>query len=82
VWTHSLRNGAATVVYSIGTPMPTIKFFGGWVREADVLLDFIDPTVLPGPGAWQLLGWMTPGGAPPNVARQTATAGISEPHTA
>jgi hypothetical protein len=28
-WTHSLQNGATTVAYNIGTPMHTIKFFGG-----------------------------------------------------
>jgi hypothetical protein len=43
------------------------------------MLDYIDPTVLPSPGAWQLFGWMTPGGAPPNVTRETATDGINEP---
>jgi hypothetical protein len=58
-WTsHSLREGAANATYIIGTPMQKIEFFGGWAREADVVLDFIDPTVLPGPGAWQLCGWM------------------------
>jgi len=77
-WTsHSLRKGAATAAYSIGTPMQKIKFFGGWARESDVVLDYIDPTVLPCPGAWQLFGWMTPGGPPPNVTRQSATDGIS-----
>ena len=59
--------------------MQKIKFFGGWARESDVVLDYIDPTVLPCPGAWQLFGWMTPGGPPPNVTRQSATDGISEP---
>jgi hypothetical protein len=56
-WTsHSLRKGAATEAYNIGTPMQKIKFFGGWARESDVVLDYIDPTVLPSPGAWQLFG--------------------------
>jgi hypothetical protein len=70
-WTsHSLLKGAATAAYNIGTPMQKIiKFFGGWARELDVVLDYIDPTVLPCPGAWRLFGWMTHGGAPPNVTR-------------
>jgi hypothetical protein len=38
--------------------MQKIEFFGGWAREADVVLDFIDPTMLPSPGALQLCGWM------------------------
>jgi hypothetical protein len=59
--------------------MQKIKFFGGWARKSDVVLDYIDPTILPSPGAWQLLGWMALGGAPANVTRQSATNGISEP---
>jgi hypothetical protein len=59
--------------------MQKIKFFGGWELESDVVLDYIDPTVLLSPGAWQLFGWMTSRGAPPNVTRQSATAGTSEP---
>jgi hypothetical protein len=59
--------------------MHKIKFFGGWARESDVVFDYIDPTVLPCPGAWQLFGWMTLGGAPPKVTRQSTTNVISEP---
>jgi hypothetical protein len=78
-WTsHSLRKGAAIAAYNIGTPMQNIKFFGGWARESDIVLDYIDPTALPCPGAWQFFRWMTPCGAPPNVTRQSATDGISE----
>jgi hypothetical protein len=36
--------------------MQKIKFFGGWARELDVVLNYIDPIVLPSPGAWQLFG--------------------------
>jgi hypothetical protein len=59
--------------------MQKIKFFGGWARESDVVHDYIDLTVIPSPVAWKLFGWMTPGDAPPNVTRQSATYGISEP---
>jgi hypothetical protein len=59
--------------YNIGTPMHKIKFFGGWARELDVVLDYIDPKVLPSPGAWQLLSWITPSGAPPNRPTSHAT---------
>jgi hypothetical protein len=79
-WTsHSIRKGASTASYNVGTPMQKIKFFGGWARESEVVLDYINPTVLPSVGAWQPFGWMTHGGAPPNVIRQSATNGISEP---
>jgi hypothetical protein len=47
--------------------MHNIKFFVGWTRESDVVLNDIDPTLLPSPGAWQLFGWMTHGGAPLDV---------------
>jgi hypothetical protein len=53
---HSLRKGAAIAAYNIGTSMQKINFFGGWTRESDVVLDYINPTVLPCPGAWQLFG--------------------------
>jgi hypothetical protein len=42
-WTsHSSRKGAATTSYCVGTPIQKIKFFGGWARESDVVLDYID----------------------------------------
>jgi hypothetical protein len=59
--------------------MQNIKFFGGWAREPDVVLDYIDPTLLPSQGAWQLFGSMIHGRDPPIVTRQSAMAGISEP---
>jgi hypothetical protein len=49
---YSLRKGATTAAYNIGTPMQNIKFVGGWAREPDVVLDYIDPTVPPSPGPW------------------------------
>eukprot|EP00873_Tetraselmis_striata_P025468 jgi/Tetstr1/445732/TSEL_033380.t1 len=52
---------AATAAYVIGVTMQKIKYFGGgWAMEFSVVLDYIDPTVLPCPAAWQLFGWMTP----------------------
>lgn len=74
-WTsHSLRKGAATSSYIIGVQMQIIKFYGGWTRESDVVLQYIDPTVLPCPAAWYFFGWLTPwGGQPAVVPRQTAT---------
>jgi hypothetical protein len=80
-WTsHSLRKGATTTTYGIGTPMQKIKvLFGGWARALDVVRDYIDPTTLPSLGAWQLFGLTIPGGAPPIVTRRTATNSICEP---
>jgi hypothetical protein len=49
-WTsHSLRKGFATVAYGIGVPTQKIKLFGGWARESDAILDYIDPTILQSP---------------------------------
>eukprot|EP00873_Tetraselmis_striata_P012026 jgi/Tetstr1/432290/TSEL_021692.t1 len=62
------RWGATTTAYVIGVTMQKIKYFGGWAMETSVVLDYIDPTVLPCPAAWHLFGWMTPWGGQP--ARQ------------
>jgi hypothetical protein len=59
--------------------MQEMEVFGGWARVSDVVLEYIDPTILPSAGAWQLFGWMTHGGAPPIVTRQSVADGISEP---
>eukprot|EP00873_Tetraselmis_striata_P033011 jgi/Tetstr1/453275/TSEL_003957.t1 len=54
--------------------MQKIKYFGGRAMESSVVLDYIDPTVLPCPAAWHLFGWMTPrGGQPARLPRQMAT---------
>eukprot|EP00873_Tetraselmis_striata_P014674 jgi/Tetstr1/434938/TSEL_023934.t1 len=52
--------GATAAAYVIGVTMQKIKYFGGWAMESSVVLDYIDPIVLPCPAAWQLFGWMTP----------------------
>eukprot|EP00873_Tetraselmis_striata_P037896 jgi/Tetstr1/458160/TSEL_044651.t1 len=58
----------------IGVTMQKIKYFGGWAMEFSVVLDYIDPTVMPCPVAWHLFGWMTPwGGQPSRLPRQVAT---------
>eukprot|EP00873_Tetraselmis_striata_P023802 jgi/Tetstr1/444066/TSEL_003306.t1 len=69
-----LTAGATTTAYVIGVTMPKIKYFGGWAMESGVVLDYIDPTVLPCPAAWHLFGWMTSwGGQPARLPRQMAT---------
>eukprot|EP00873_Tetraselmis_striata_P002200 jgi/Tetstr1/422464/TSEL_013302.t1 len=66
--------GATTAAYVIGVTMQKIKYFGGWAMESSVVLDYIDPTVLPCPAALHLFGWMTPwGGQPARLPRQVAT---------
>eukprot|EP00873_Tetraselmis_striata_P036362 jgi/Tetstr1/456626/TSEL_043329.t1 len=63
-----------TTAYVISVTMQKIKYFGGWAMESGVVLDYIDPTVLPCQAAWHLSGWMTPwGGQPARLPRQMAT---------
>eukprot|EP00873_Tetraselmis_striata_P018441 jgi/Tetstr1/438705/TSEL_027254.t1 len=55
--TSWLQLGATTTAaYVIGVTMQKIKYFGGWAMEADMVLDYIDRTVLPCPAAWHLFG--------------------------
>jgi hypothetical protein len=63
--------------YGVDTPMQKIKFFRGWVRESDAVLQYIDPTT-PSPGGWQLLSLMTHGGARAIVTRKSSIDGLSE----
>jgi hypothetical protein len=56
-WTsHSLRKGASTIAYAIGVNMQKIKFFGGWATESSVVLNYIDPTIVPTTAAWYFFG--------------------------
>eukprot|EP00873_Tetraselmis_striata_P009634 jgi/Tetstr1/429898/TSEL_019763.t1 len=56
-WTsHSLRKGAASAANAIGAPLSHIRYQGGWATNSDVVLDYIDPNVLPSPGAWFFFG--------------------------
>eukprot|EP00873_Tetraselmis_striata_P001185 jgi/Tetstr1/421449/TSEL_012398.t1 len=68
------RVGATTAAYVICVTMQKIKYIGGWAMESSVVLDYVDPTLLPCPTAWHLFGWMTPwGGQPARLPRQVAT---------
>eukprot|EP00873_Tetraselmis_striata_P021101 jgi/Tetstr1/441365/TSEL_029614.t1 len=60
-WTsHSLRKGAASAANAIGVPLSHIRYQGGWAANSDVVLDYIDPNVLPSPGAWFFFGHIAP----------------------
>ena len=61
VWTsHSLRSGAATAANAAGVPLPQIRFFGDWATNSSVVLDYIDPTLLPSPAGELFFGWLSP----------------------
>eukprot|EP00873_Tetraselmis_striata_P026188 jgi/Tetstr1/446452/TSEL_033993.t1 len=60
-WTsHSLRKGAASAANAIGAPLSHIRYQGGWATNSDVVLNYIDPNVLPSPGAWFFFGHIAP----------------------
>eukprot|EP00873_Tetraselmis_striata_P014480 jgi/Tetstr1/434744/TSEL_023796.t1 len=55
-----LRKGAASVANAIGVPLSHIRYQGGWATNSDIVLDYIDPNVLPSPGAWFFFGHIAP----------------------
>eukprot|EP00873_Tetraselmis_striata_P005747 jgi/Tetstr1/426011/TSEL_016358.t1 len=55
-----LRKGAASAANAIGVPLSHIRYQGGWATNSDVVLDHIDPNVLPSPGAWFFFGHIAP----------------------
>eukprot|EP00873_Tetraselmis_striata_P005591 jgi/Tetstr1/425855/TSEL_016232.t1 len=55
-----LRKGAASAANAIGVPLSHIRYQGGWATNSDVVLDYIDPNVLPSPGAWFFFGHIAP----------------------
>eukprot|EP00873_Tetraselmis_striata_P019426 jgi/Tetstr1/439690/TSEL_028109.t1 len=60
-WTsHSLRKGAASAANAIGAPLSHIRYQGGWATNSDAVMDYIDPNVLPSPGAWFFFGHIAP----------------------
>eukprot|EP00873_Tetraselmis_striata_P013727 jgi/Tetstr1/433991/TSEL_023165.t1 len=56
----TLRKGAASAANAIGAPLSHIRYQGGWATNSDVVLDYIDPNVLPSPGAWFFFGHIAP----------------------
>eukprot|EP00873_Tetraselmis_striata_P001257 jgi/Tetstr1/421521/TSEL_012468.t1 len=51
-----LRKGATSAASAIGFPLSHIRYQGGWALNSDVVLDYIDPNVLPSLGAWFFFG--------------------------
>eukprot|EP00873_Tetraselmis_striata_P016188 jgi/Tetstr1/436452/TSEL_025280.t1 len=55
-----LCKGAASAANAIGAPLSHIRYQGGWATNSDVVMDYIDPNVLPSPGAWFFFGHIVP----------------------
>eukprot|EP00873_Tetraselmis_striata_P037916 jgi/Tetstr1/458180/TSEL_044671.t1 len=56
---HNLLKGAAAAANAIGVPLSHIRYPDGWATSSDVVLDFIDPNILPSHGAWFFFGHMS-----------------------
>eukprot|EP00873_Tetraselmis_striata_P029149 jgi/Tetstr1/449413/TSEL_036508.t1 len=76
-WTsHNLRKGAASAANAIGAPLSHICYQGGWATDSDVVLDYIDPNVLPSHGAWFLFSHIAP---PRHFQVQRGSAAVAFP---
>ena len=54
---QSLRKGAASTAYAIGTTLTDIRYAGGWSTNSTVLeAKYIDFTIRPSPTAWIFFG--------------------------
>jgi hypothetical protein len=73
-WTsQSLQKDATTTAYAIGVKMLKIRIFGGWATQSSVMLDYIDPTVVPTTADWHFFGWLTPWVGQLQITCQPAT---------
>eukprot|EP00873_Tetraselmis_striata_P016980 jgi/Tetstr1/437244/TSEL_025974.t1 len=50
---------AASAANAIGAPLSHIRYQGGWATSS-VIVDYIDPNVLPSLGAWFFFGHIAP----------------------
>ena len=55
---HALRRGGATCAHSIGVPLETIYFWGGWSFGSDSVYKYIDFAHEPSPVDFLFFGWM------------------------
>jgi len=77
-WTsHSLRSGPASAARAIGAPLEQIRYYGGWARNSDVVLDYIDPTVRPSKEGRFFFGWLFNENQPPPSPDGTAVARVT-----
>jgi hypothetical protein len=49
---HSFRKGTTTAAYNVGVMLQKIRYFGGMSTKSNVVLDYIDPTVLARQSKW------------------------------
>ena len=56
---HSLRSGGSSAAEAIGVPRFRRNWLGGWSQSGRTReLHYLDPSILPTPAAYALLGWL------------------------
>lgn len=55
---HALRRGGATAAHSIGVPLETICFWGGWSFGSDAVYRYVDFAHEATPADFAAFGWM------------------------
>ena len=59
---HALRSGGASAAKAIRVPAFRANWLGGWAPRSLVRKQhYLDPSVLPTPAAFSLLGWLLDG---------------------
>ena len=59
-WTsHSLRKGGASAANAAGVSITLIRYLGGWSKTSHVVLDYIDPLILPSAEGSLFFGWLS-----------------------
>ena len=75
---HSIRSGGSSAAEAIGVPRFRGNWLGGWSQSGKTReLHYMDPSVLPSPAAYGLLGWLLDGtyeAEPPSWTRQHGAA--------
>eukprot|EP00873_Tetraselmis_striata_P036139 jgi/Tetstr1/456403/TSEL_043137.t1 len=59
-WIAFAKEQRRSAANAIGVPLSHIRYQGGWATNSDVVLDYIDPNVLPSPSAWFFFGHIAP----------------------
>ena len=80
---HSLRAGGSSAAEAIRVPRFRGNWLGGWSQNGRTReLHYMDPSVLPSPEAYELLGWLLDGSyqaLPPSWERRRGAADTAEP---
>mmetsp|Transcript_21463 Transcript_21463/g.51206 ORF Transcript_21463/g.51206 Transcript_21463/m.51206 type:complete len:594 (-) Transcript_21463:313-2094(-) len=56
---HSLRKGGASAANAAGVNLALIRYLGAWAKTSHVVLDYIDPLMLPDEASRAFFGWLS-----------------------